>query len=330
MKKNSKIKFFYKYALPLFLLGIIVEILIIAPTQIDQNKNISTEAEYPQVDPNTKEQMMTGVHLLETHENGKDWELWSERASNLREDGSWVLENVKVRLFGTQGIYYDITGSEGSIDPKRKKINISGNVNTISSNGYVMKMTGAQYNAETKKLNSDSAIKMVGPAVKGESRLELTGNGLNADLNSNEFNILSDVKARKTLQKGQLVTLSSESATFNSANYTAYFHKKLIADYGSYRVTGDDATLEVDPDTNKIDTITVAGKVRLSDIQRFAVADKAVIHVIEKKLTLNGKPRLVQNNNELIGEEITFFDESSRIQVKRAKAKFDNIIRGTK
>ena len=43
---------------------------------------------------------------------------------------------------------------------------------------------------------------------------------------------------------------------------------------------------------------------------------------------LSGAPRLIQNNNELSGQEITFFEEGSQIQVKKAKARFDKETKG--
>ena len=304
------------------MLGIVIEILVIAPQKIEKKKDLSLGADIPKVS-NSTEQVMNGVHLVETHQNGKDWELWADKAFSYQENGGWVIDKVKIRIFGSGNIYYDVTGDKGSIDTKRKNILIDGNVQTVTSNGYLMKMSKATYNSDEKILQADSDIHMYGPEIKGESRLELTGYGMLTDLKTNDLKILKDIKARKVLQKGQLVTLTSESATFNATHYVAHFINHVVSDYGAYRVTGQEAILEVDPHYHRVNSISVKGQVKLSDIQRWAVADLLQIFVPEKKMVLSGAPRLIQNNNELRGEEITFFEETSQIQIKKAKAKFE-------
>lgn len=314
------------------MLGIIIEILIIAPANIEKNKGLTLETEIPVVATDQNEQVMLGVHLVETHETGKDWELWAEKAYNFKEDGSWTIEKVKIRIFGQEdggaqkNIYYDVTGAKGKIDPKRKNIVIDGgegNVQTVTSNGYLLKTKKVLYDTELKQITSNSDITMLGPQVKGESRLELTGHGLLTDLRTNELTILEKIRANKTLQRGQLVSLVSASAVFNSSNYTARFKKNVVADYGSYRVTGNEAILEVDQSDHNVELVTVQGDVRLSDVQRWAVAQKIRIFPQQRKMVLSGTPKLIQNNNELSGEEITFYEEGQRIQVKKAKARID-------
>lgn len=325
--------------IPILMLGIVVEILIIAPAKIEKSKDLALDANIPAVSSNANEQVMLGVHLTETHETGKDWELWAEKAYSSKEDGSWVIDKVKIRIFGqqegatggNQKNYYDVTGDKGQIDPKRKHIVIDGGegeVQTLTSNGYLLKTKKIFYDTEVKLLKSETEIKMLGPEIKGESRLELTGFGMITDLKTNELKILENIKAKKTLKKGQLVAVSSNNAVFNSANYKAHFNQNVVADYGSYRVTGQQATLEVDPKFHNVDLVTVQGQVKLSDINRWAVADKVQIYTEEKKMVLSGGPRLIQNNNELSGQEITFFEEGSQIQVKKAKARFDKATNG--
>ena len=318
------------------MLGIMIEILIIAPTKIEKSKGIALDSDAPNT-TTTNEQVMLGVHLTETHETGKDWELWAEKAYNFKEDGSWVIEKVKIRIFGQQdgksqkNVYYDVTGDKGQIDPRRKNITIDGGdgeVQTLTSNGYLMKTKKVLYDTDLKILKSNSEMKMLGPEIKGESRLELTGYGMLTDLRTNELKILENIKARKTLQRGQLVTVSSQTAAFNSSNYTAQFHKDVVADYGPYRVTGQKATLEVDQRYHNVDVVTVEDGVRLSDIASWAVADKVRIYPEERKMVLSGAPRMIQNNNELSGEEITFFERGSRIQIKKPKARFDKEAKG--
>ncbi len=323
--------------IPILMLGIVVEILIIAPAKIEKSKDLALDADIPSVATDQNQQVMLGVHLVETHETGKDWELWAEKAYNFKDDGSWVIEKVKIRIFGQQdgssqkNTYYDVTGEKGQIDPKKKNIVIDGgegDVQTLTSNGYLLKTKKVIYETDMKQIRSDSEIKMFGPEIKGESRLELTGYGMLTDLKTNELKILDNVKAKKTLKQGQLVTVSSQTASFNSENYVAQFHKNVVADYGSYRVTGQQAKLEVDPKYHNVDLVTISDQVRLSDIQRWAVADKVAIYTQSRKMVLSGSPRLIQNNNELSGQEITFFEETQQIQVKKPKARFDKDTKG--
>lgn len=326
-QKKIYLKLIYKYAIPILMILVAVEILIIAPSTIDQHKDLSDLAEVPQVDPNTTEQVMKKVHLVETHIDGKEWELWADRAFNFKDDGSWALEDVKIRIFGSENMYYDVVGKNGQIDPKRKNIRIDGEVQTTTSNGYLLKMNDVVYSSESKQMTSDSPVLMLGPHVKGESRLELKGYGLVTDISVNETRILKDVRAHKTLKNKQSLALRSESAIFNNENYQVDFLKDLVLDYSSFRVSGQRAHLDVDSSTHQVERVQVIDDVKVSDIQRLALAKQMTVYPLQRKIVLNGDPRIIQNNNELGGDEITIYEQSSKIQIKKARAKLDKSLK---
>ena len=44
---------------------------------------------------NSIEQAMKGLHLVETSEGEKEWELWADEALAFKAEQQWTLENVK-------------------------------------------------------------------------------------------------------------------------------------------------------------------------------------------------------------------------------------------
>src|SRR5690606_22685868 len=134
----------------------------------------------------------------------------------------------------------------------------------------------------------------------------LTGIGMLTLLADNEIRILKDVYAEKKLENGNTFTLRSHNARFKGTDYYAIFNENVIMNMKDSRVTGDRAVLDVDPKTKQAYSVTVTGKVRLVDSQRWAVANEAETIFPERKFILRGSPRVVQNQDEIKGEEIIF------------------------
>lgn len=318
----------YKFLIPIVLIGLGIEIFLVAPQIIGGKQESIDKSEMSkpvnQSDGQATEQTMEGVHYVESKLGEKEWELWADKAYTLKESGQLILETVKVKIFGTGDTNYIVTGSRGEVDINKKDILITGNVVTRTSNGYVMKTDKTFYNSEARTLDSPNEIAMVGPTQKkGDGPIYLIGTGMHAELNDNRIKILKDVKSHKLFSDGRKFTLQSSNATFKSTDYSAFFDENVIIDMQSSRITGDKAILEVAPKTREVYSMTVLGRVKLTDIQRWAVAHEAEMIFPEKKFILRGAPRVIQQNDEIKGEEIVFLNEGKEIQIKRARAKFE-------
>ncbi len=325
----NQIKNIYKYLIPVVLLGLGFEVFLIAPKTIGTKQDSLEKSQLtkPAVNDQLAEQKMEGVQLVELKQGEKGWELWADRAYTVKETGKLILEVVKVKIFGSNGATYYVTGARGEVEVNRKDILITGNVVTKTSNGYTMKTDKTFYNSDLRTLDSPNEVYVTGPLEKkDESPVILTGVGMHTELKENEIKILKDVKSHKTFADGRKFTLQSDNARFKSTDYTAFFDGNVIMDMQNSRITGDNAVMEVTPKTKEVYSMTVLGKVKLTDVNRWAVAHEAEMIFPEKKFILRGAPRVVQQQDEIKGEEITFTNEGKEIQIKRAKAKLDKAI----
>lgn len=300
----------------------VIEVVVIAPLKV----NISqTEASSKVGTGQTQEaeQTMSGVHLVEANDGGKEWELWSETAYGYKENGKWLLKAVKVKFFGKDGTTYMVTGEEGTVVVQKKDIEIRGQVEMRSSNGYVFKTPRVEYDSESKTLEGPEEVYMRGPKDTENGLLELKGRNLLADLKSNIIKVRENVRANRTVGAADHMQIRSGQATFSGTTASADFRNDVVVDLGVTRITGPHAEFGYDKEAQHLSSLTVDGGARISDLNRWATADRIFMTFKKDEVTLNGSPLVVQNGNELRGEQIILSNKGRQIRVQGAKAKLE-------
>jgi len=269
------------------------------------------------------EQAMRGVHLVETREGAREWELWADEALAFKDKDLWELRQVKVVLFADNGVEFTVTGKTGEIDSASKNLRVSGEVITRSSNGYVFKTETVSYQSSSRRITSPSRVQMEGPRDQQGSRLSLVGEGLNADMATALISIERSVRAERDVSLGRHVVIHSEGAEFSGRGRLARFLGNVVMDMEQMRITGPEAEFEYGPDGDTVKSIGVKGGVKVSDAEKWATAQNLKVHLEDDKYVFRGSPRVVQDNDELRGEEIIFLDGGRRVLVQRARAKVD-------
>jgi lipopolysaccharide export system protein LptA len=66
-----------------------------------------------------------------------------------------------------------------------------------------------------------------------------------------------------------------------------------------------------------------SGGARVSDADKWATAQNVMVDFEKDRFIFRGHPRVVQNNDDLRGEEIVFLDGGKRVRVKGARARVD-------
>lgn len=309
------------YILSALVLLLVLQVVIFAPRSVN-GPHSELRAPEASTTPDVA-QAMRGVHLVESREGGREWELWADEAVAFRDKDLWELRQVKVILFADNGVEFTVTGNKGEIDSVKKNLKVMGDVVTRSSNGYVFKTESVAYDSETRKIMSPSLVKMEGPRDQEGGRLSLTGEGLIADMTSSLINIERSVRAERGLSQGRHVVIRSEGAEFSGREKRARFLGNVVMDMEQMRITGPEAEFEYGSDTNIVKSIGVKGGVRVSDAEKWATAQNLKVHLDDDKYVFKGSPRVVQDTDELRGEEIVFLDGGRRVLVQRARAKVD-------
>ena len=164
---------------------------------------------------------------------------------------------------------------------------------------------------------------MEGPVDKEGARLELIGDGMTADMGTNQLKIAKDVKAKRHIPHGRVAQIQSNTALFSGKTNSAQFSGAVVIDIEAMRITGPRAEFAYDPTTGTLESVEVAGGVRVTEADRFATSGSLSIHFRDDRYVFRGTPRVVQVDDELFGDEIIFLDGGKKVQVLNVKAQID-------
>lgn len=275
-------------------------------------------------------QVVNDAHMVRV-KAGKEVELWAKKASQPRGADEWTLEDVRVKFFGSNGVTYTVTGKTGGVKAESYAMWIKGSVVTKSSNGYTFKTEQAFYDPNTRRLSSPGAVEMEGPADKTGSRLDLTGEEMMADMMTNQLQINRNVKGTRQVPGERMAKIQSNSALFSGKTNLAQFTGAVVIDIETMRITGPRAEFAYEPTSGQLDSVMVAGGVRVTDADKYATSGSLAVFFRDDRYVFRGSPRVVQNEDELIGDEIVFLDGGKKVQVINARAALDpNAIRDDK
>lgn len=270
-------------------------------------------------------QVMVGINVVETRDERKEWELWADRAVSVYGEGDLELENVKVRFFGTDGVDFLVTGERGVVEAETKNMEVQGKVVMKSSNGYVFNTDNMIYDSEHRVLGSDSAVKVLGPRLpKNIRRLVINGMGMGIDLLSESMKIRANVTASRGIPKkkaSEKLNIIAGSAMLSSKDQSISFNDDVKMGVEGVSISGPSAKFVYSSDGGQLKAVEMDGGVKVSDWNKFATAEKVLIDLEKNRYIFKGRPRVVQDADELFGDEIIFLDGGKRVKVKNARVK---------
>ncbi len=322
----------------LLLTFLFVEVLIIFPSKLEKipddspvrttlSGDVLQSTDNPKSEDENSDskamQKMKGVHLVESQFGKKDWELFSEMAEGSQGKGSWNLKKVKVFFYSQDKVEYTVSGDEGAIDSATKDLRIRGHVVTKSVNGYVFETPDVYYNASIRQIESPSFVKMYSEKNASAEGIALTGDSMVAFVDQSKMIIKKNVAAEKLMSDGKKLRVQAESAQFNGKNQEASFSGNVLMDYDKMKVEGPEAAFLYGSSGNILSNIKVTGGVKASDLDKFASSESLDMDLLQKKFTFKGKPKVIQNDDELSGEEITFLDGGKRVKVNKVNARME-------
>ena len=214
-----------------------------------------------------------------------------------------------------------MTGARGKIEGKSKNMTIEGNVLTKSTNGYDFKTEQVFYISNERKIETPGALEMRGPKDSQGQGLILTGHKMTVLVDESKMKIESNVQASKNMNDQKKLTIQSDSAQFSGHDNEAQFLGNVKMIYNKMEIQGPQATFSYQKGSNLLSSVLMKGGVQAKDLQKFASSENLSIDLLSQKIVFRGQPRLVQNNDELNGEEIVFLDGGKKVKVIKMKAK---------
>jgi LPS export ABC transporter protein LptC len=307
--------------LGLFVVVIFFEIFIGFPTVLESKPEVPP-AEISAADGGAQ-QKMQGVHLVESQKGARDWELFADQAEGFEGQGSWDISNVKVLYYNQEKIEFTVTGDKGKLNTLSKDMEIEGNVLVVSNNGYRFQAPSVFYNSQTRKLKSPADIKMKGPSDTQGDGLMVTGNVMVADVATSEMQIERNVVGEKKLNNGKAFRIQSGSASFSGQSKKAKFSERVTIIVDTMRMEGPEAEFNYESEKDFLQSVLVSGGVRVSDLDKYATAERVQFDPIVDKFVFTGRPRVVQHNDEIMGDQIIFIDGGKKVKVENIKAKVE-------
>jgi LPS export ABC transporter protein LptC len=305
-------------------LFLFIELLFFIPKVIE-----SSEAPVPSnnlsqpVEP-TSNQKMEGVHLVEGQGDKQEWELFSSTAEGLIGQGIWNLKKVTVIFYATTGDAYKVVGDQGKIDTATKNIDIIGNVFTSSTNGYEVKTSELHYTSGEKILKMPAPLIVRGPKDKDGNRLTVKSDSMRTYLETSmmilESNVVAFRKMKSTAGSDKNVKIKSGMAHLSGKSNMVRFFNPVQVVYDNFEVNAPEAFFNYKANSDVPDSILVTGGVRVDGMNRKATTENLKIDVLRDQYILRGSPRVLQNGDEIVGEEIVFLNGGTKVRVEKARA----------
>lgn len=326
----------------ILLIALFVEVLIIFPSKLEhdeednyipmtreereafEKKKADEMAEEEKNNPTSlvAGQKMKGVHLVESQKGIRDWELYADVAEGAQGTEAWQLKKIRVFFYNQEKVEFTVVGDEGKIDAK--VLQIRGHVVTKSTNGYEFKTPSVSYISASRQIRSPEQVSMSGPPDKTGGGIILTGSDMTAYVDTSKMVIHKQVKATKALKDGKRFEVTASSAEFSGKNNEARFLGTVRVNYDGMKLEGPEASFLYSAGANVLSSVAVIGGVKVSDADKFATSQSVNLDLLTNKYVFTGSPRVVQNNDELTGEQIIFLEGGKKVKVENVRAKVEN------
>lgn len=311
-----------RIALVVFLLILVLfEILILFPKQTDQANLPVQEQQAAPFNQKEIQQKMQGVHLVESQQGTRDWELFSKTAQSYQGRSEWDLEQVRILFYNNEVQDIVVRGEKGLIHTENRNMRIEGQVQIETSNGYVFLAPYVEYDSKLRLIECLGVVQVRGPYEHGKRSLSMKATGMRIPVTERKMYLESHVSGEKLFPENKTLAFKSGSAELSATSQTAIFKIDVIINYPPMVMRSQNAVFAYDEKTKKFDYLELQGQVELREVNRRAVSENLKIDLSKNQFTFSGQPRLYQGDDELVGEQIIFMDNGKRVKVEKVRAR---------
>lgn len=303
------------------------QLILVAPEELEvRNPN-----EFLKVDEWDEriQQNMKGILLVEAKSQRKIWELKADQAQALRESNSWAMSKVNAKFFSKNGIVYDVIAGETRFDSETKNMQFKGDVFVKSSNGYNFNTNQLRYSTEEESLLSDTEVLFEGFSAKKADALKMRGDRMAIQLESGVAQIMGNVVSEKFEANNQNLKFHSENVILSNDGSEARFQKDVEIKYEDMLLKGPEAIVKYDKSNKSAKSLDIIDGVEVETVDKNAASERLHLDIAKENLILEGRPRLLQKGDELLGTAIIFKNRGKSLEVKGAKAHLNSGSSGT-
>lgn len=121
--------------------------------------------------------------------------------------------------------------------------------------------------------------------------------------------------ARGGERSRQPITIKSSHLTADNRGKVAVFTGKVVAKQGDVTIFSDKLTVHYGETQGTVEKIEADGNVRILQQNRVGYGGHAVYENAAGRITLTGKPRVMQDNNTVTGKIISYLIDDERSTV---------------
>ncbi len=317
-----------QYILAVLFFALVLEIALMEPNDVADKTPSSHVAEHHKsrldIKSSDVQQQMAGVHVVETNNESKEWELWAKRAIGFKAESELALQHVKASFFAKNGLTFLVKGQTGSIVTATKNMIVNGGVVTTSSNGYIFHTDTVRYNSKERVLSSPTHVVVDGPRDAFGKHMYIQGQSMKANLRQGTVTISNHVRAQKEIRKNEDMIVRADRAKLFGKGHEVKFSGQVNIDINGIRITGPDALFHYKNGTDIPDSVQLTGGVKVHDVDKWATSERLRINLAKDEFVFDGQPRVVQDNDEISGNQIVFLDGGKKVQVKNARVHVSN------
>jgi lipopolysaccharide export system protein LptA len=315
----------HQFLLLSLFLFLFIELLFFVPKTLETNEAaVSPTNTTQEEDAGSNGQRMEGVHLVEGQGDKREGELFSSDAEGLIGQGVWNLKKVKVIFYARTGDFYKVIGDQGRIDTATKNIDIVGNVFTSSTNGYEVRTSELHYTSGEKILKLPASLVVRGPKDKAGYRLTVKSQSMITYLETSlmilDGNVIADRKMQSSAGLEKNVKIKSGMAHLSGKSNLVRFFNPVRVEYDHFEVNAPEAFFNYKENSDIPESILINGGVTVDGRNRKATTENLKIDVLQDQYILRGSPKVLQNGDEIVGEEIIFLNGGNKVRVEKARA----------
>ena len=132
------------------------------------------------------------LSFIQTQSGHNEWEIRASHAEIFEDQNAAVLKELEVQFIQPEGRGMTLRGKQGRLDTQKNDFEISSGdreIEIIFSNGYRVATRSLKWTNQDQRILTSDPVEIKGPGLK------IKGEGLDAHLASQEFRVLSDVRA---------------------------------------------------------------------------------------------------------------------------------------
>jgi LPS export ABC transporter protein LptC len=265
------------------------------------------------------------VHLVESFKDDKEWELFADSARNRAATSSWQLKKVKVNFLDARGRLTKVIGDEATFQSKLRKLHIYGNVSVETPNGYVIRTNEIFYTSHDRQLFTLNEVEISREEmgkIKKSLGSSIRGGFMRTSMQDQEILLGGSVRASRELNSGRRLIVHSGQAKLSRNQGSVEFYEEVKISWGPNQFSGEKAQFLYNEKLSQLETVILAGHVKIQSDTRYASCDKAILNIQNGTTELVGNPRVIEGDSQISGEVIVLNYEDDTVRVKNIKASF--------